>query len=143
VVRNVLVHAIKNSGLKMEIDYSLTQLGTVLSGHYTFDILAYLYSHPYAPRSVIAKSISANPHNLHYFLRRMCELRIIEKPNDQQSRHNFTKKTMNVESQGKYQITERGRRAYDAIIDTLDKIKQEEQKLLTQQNKFQLKEEIA
>ena len=133
----------------MEIDYSLTQLATVLSGHYrnsetsAFDILTYLYSHPYAPRSEIAKGISANPSNLHYFLRRMCELRIIEKPDDQQSRHNFTKKTMNAESQGKYQITERGRRAYDAIIDTMDKIKQEEQIMLTQQNKFQLKEEIA
>ena len=137
------VHVIKRIGLEMNPDYSLTQLGTVLSGHHTFDILTYLYSHPYAPRSEIAKGISANPHNLHYFLRRMCELRIIEKPDDQQSRHNFTKKTMNVESQGKYQITERGRRAYDAIIDTMDKIKQEEQIMLTQQNKFQLKEEIA
>ena len=114
-----------------------------MAGHHSFDILTYLYSQAYVPRSVIAKAVSANPNNLHYPLRRMSVLRLVEKPDNQQSRHNFTKKTMNVESQGKYQITERGRRAYDAIIDTMDKIKQEELRMLTQQNKFQLKEETA
>ena len=112
------VHVIKRIGLEMKDNnpYSLKQIGIIMSQTNCFDVMKYLAEHKRGTRRQMIKCLSKSEYDykkkrnvLHWTLRRMRDLQLVNLPSKQEALEFGVVET--------YTLTERGKKLFMTAMD--------------------------